>query len=318
MIVRKRKLIIGLTLALSAFQCAGAEDAEPQYQYLTYDQLLHVSGQVKTSTSDDKEQSLRVEIIRDEAEELGISHAYAATMQEFMDTLESKSELMNSLFPFEYLTNIAGDLNVTEARFIRPGIVDKVTNSAEVTDKKVIVVKTEDTTYQLREQPRPVLRAPHWTDYFYDNNKIELYQISPELLPRNAVERAAYEDGINRGWNMGLEQAEVEMRTRLANAYRDCVGMVRYMNLIESGVIEKPTAIVENIGSAVKGDQLAIGTKYVYLDGDAEWNKQYKEYNSPHLDTRGSVRQQIRSMIAKGILTEQDIRDSFIFLPEQK
>lgn len=173
------------------------------YESQSLQELQDVTLQ-KRNTATSEENTLRIDLIYDEAVELGISNGYAQTMDLFIEVIESKSALFDMLLPFESLSNIAGDLNATEARFIRPGIVDKTTNSAAVTSRiDLTMIELKNQSYYLREQPQPVLRPPSWTDYIYDSNKIKVHSISKELLPRTEEEKEAYLDGLDEGWAMG-------------------------------------------------------------------------------------------------------------------
>ncbi|KAB0482457.1 hypothetical protein F7Q91_03345 [Vibrio chagasii] len=284
-----------------------------QSDYMTLEELSNLKGYQQHI--DDQELALRMASIKESGEELGSSNGYIATMARLVELTDKKKELWSRLLPFESLVNVSADLNSGEAKFIVPGIVDEIqAHSVINTDADTPYVRTDDVIYQLRTQPKPVLRKPSWSDYFYDENKMVSHKPILELLPSNQEEEEVFLQAVEDGWSMGEEQAITEMRSRAIQAFVDATGMVRYINAVELNHLNKPGMIVENVGVTIQGNQMGLGTQYVSLDGLASWQSDSDQYDSPITEPRGSIRKEITSRVVNGELSIQEIEDSYIKL----
>ena len=281
--------------------------------YMTLEELSDLRGYQQHI--DDEELALRVTSIKESGEELGSSNGYIATMAHLVEVADKRTELWSRLLPFESLVNVSADLNSGEAKFIVPGIVDEIHAHAVINnDAETPFVRTDDIVYQLRTQPKPVLRKPSWSDYLYDENKMAPHKPVLELLPSNTEEEEVFLQAVKDGWSMGEEQAVSEMRSRAIQAFVDAAGMVRYINAVESNHLNKPDMVIENVGVSIQGNQMGLGTQYVSLDGPASWQGDSDQYNSPMTEPRGSVRKEITSQVINGDLTIDEIEDSYIKL----
>ncbi|ALR95696.1 type IV secretory system conjugative DNA transfer family protein [Vibrio parahaemolyticus] len=285
---------------------------ESKRTYYSLSELKDVK--VRQQLVSDGEEALRIESIRERAEEVGSANGYIATMERLTDVVDSKSHLFDRLLPFEHLINASANLSSGEAKYLRPGMVDKVEAHAAITrDTKATIIRTDNLVYRLREQPKPVLRKPHWSDYLYDKNSLTPTTLIDELLPRNSEELEIFNSALDEGWAMGSEQAIAEMRTRVINAFIDATAMIRYVNLVESGYIEKPDMIIENVGITVQGDQLGLGTQFISLSGEAVWQTNSDLYSSPVIkDPRGSVRRDAVSKVETEGLTHDQIKSILV------
>ena len=281
--------------------------------YMTLEELSDLRGYQQHI--DDEELALRMTSIKESGEELGSSNGYIATMAHLVEVADKRTELWSRLLPFESLVNVSADLNSGEAKFIVPGIVDEIQAHAVINNEaETPFVRTDDIVYQLRTQPKPVLRKPSWSDYLYDENKMDPHKPILELLPSNEEEEAVFLQAVKDGWSMGEEQAVSEMRSRAIQAFVDAAGMVRYINAVESNHLNKPDMVIENVGVSIQGNQMGLGTQYVSLDGMASWQGDSDQYNSPMTEPRGSVRKEITSRVINGDLTIDEIEDSYIKL----
>lgn len=305
------KILTSIFLASLVF-CSWATAATEQTK--TLEELKQLRS--TKDTVDDKGKALRLELLTEQAEELGCSHGYITTMNILIDAAEAKSKLWNRLLPFESIVNAAADQSVGEAKYIVPGVVDVIKSHAAISQEDDSrLIRTDDVVYRLKSQPKPVLRKPSWTDFIYEENKLTVSEPIPELLPSNEIEQQHYEAALSEGWRMCEEQAIVEMRSRAIRGFKTASGMVRYVNLVESNKIDKPMLVIENVGVSIQGDQMGLGTQYVSLDGNASWLGNSDNYSSPIITTpRGSIRKEITSMVATGELTIQEIEDALTYL----
>lgn len=302
-------------ISLSALVLIGCATKQPHdntdnRNFKTLDQLIENVDKVKEV---DHEQSMLLEVLKNDGMDIGISNGYVYQMDKIYKYIEQYSYLFDRLLPFEQIIDLSADINPTEGTFILPGKVERLENSSSIKTKSgQVIIKREKYSYLLREQPKPVLRFPTWRDYLYnDNDDIELD--SPLLNPpKNDLEKAALEEGITLGYQMGIDQANEEMDYRLTLAFKDLIGMTRYANVFDSGHLNKPEIYVENYANQVRDDELALGIQYVTLDGKATWASETSNYKAPFIDGRGSVRKEIQTLLNNNELTISDIENEII------
>jgi defect-in-organelle-trafficking protein DotC len=266
----------------------------------TLDELQNI--QLQTKEIKNEELAIRVEAIKEHAEEIGSAHGYIETMNHLMSIVERNKLTFDGLHPFPELVNAAANLNVGEAKFVLPGMVDKIEAHAAIDEtRENSLIRTDDIVYRLRAQPRPILRSLHWSDYLYEEANIKPIEIVYDLLPANEEEMEAYQIAIREGWSMGREQAIEEMRSRIINAFVDATAMARYINLVESNYINKPDLVIENLGVVIQGDQMGLGTQLISLDGGATWQPNSDLFNSPIIEVpRNSIRRDLITELEAG------------------
>jgi len=280
------------------------------------EELKNLKGTVQTDSA--REHEIRLNLLTEQAEELGCVHGYITTMNILVEAAEATSDLWQRLIPFESIVNAAANLSSGEAKYIVPGVIDKIEDHATIqrTDEALIIRK-DNVVFFMKSQPKPALRMPSWTDFFFEENKLSVSEPIVELLPSNEQEQEHYEQALSEGWAMCEEQAIMEMRSRVIRAFKTASGMTRYANLVESKQITKPMLVIENVGVSIDGDQMGLGTQYVSLDGNAAWQPNSDLYSSPVIENpRGSIRKEILSLIETGRLDIQDIEDSINYLDE--
>jgi defect-in-organelle-trafficking protein DotC len=116
-----------------------------------------------------------------------------------------------------------------------------------------------------------IVSAPRdWRTYLErDWGKVEP---PPGLLwPRDDEERAAWESGITKGWQAGVEQADEIFQADLDRLTNDLVGMVRYRELLAQGMITAPYALAENRGVTGDGSELRIGDRGLEITGPSQF-----------------------------------------------
>ncbi len=128
-----------------------------------------------------------------------------------------------------------------------------------------------DRILKINRAARIVTAARDWRSYLErDWGKVE----SPPalLLPKNVSERAEWKRLVAEGWDEGVKQAEEIFQADLDLLNADLVGMVRYRELLQQGMISAPFALHEDRGITGGGDELRIGDRGVSITGPAQLN----------------------------------------------
>lgn len=91
------------------------------------------------------------------------------------------------------------------------------------------------------------------------------------LLPKDKDELAAWREGIEKGWQAGLEQADDIFQADLDRLTNDFTGMVRYRDLLAQGMITAPYALAENRGITGNPNEMRIGDRGVEITGPSQF-----------------------------------------------
>ena len=296
-----------LSLCCTCVFSANAKQSAPEPVFVPLDTLvIKKASSPSSGDADNKKQAFESAMV-DNAREIGISNGYLATMTSILAAMEKQHQLFDRLLPFTEVIDLASGGSTVDGRYIIPGIVTEIDKSSAVNkvDSQVII-RQEDKTYLLKRQPTPSLRMPTWEDYVYDGGNLEPEKPVAALLPTTNKELAKYNEAIKEGWGMGTEQAIVEINDRLVNAFIDLTGMVRYARLDEEHYISRPTAVVTNVPVELRGNELGLGTKYVSLDGEAEWKTNSSAYSSPMTAKKNEFKKLIYQLIKNGALNMED------------
>lgn len=85
------------------------------------------------------------------------------------------------------------------------------------------------------------------------------------LLPQNAAEERVWAEAVRRGWTQGEQQAELAFKARVGELHRAFLGRVRYLVLLERGLVTAPATRVSRRGVKLDRHELLIGRTEVTL-----------------------------------------------------
>lgn len=287
---------------------ARVSGAEPR-AYYSLEELTANNGGNKPAKDD--EETIRLESMRDEALDAGVVNGYGYQMEALTKIILHNEDLWRRLLPFDYVANIAADLNATKGKFLIPGVVDVVTNTGVATNlDEDAELRIEGTTYFLRKKPRLALRQPNWKDYLIDSEQPVPSLPAETLWPRTNDEMASYNKWIKEGWARGVEQANEEMQHRIRNAFRDVIGMVRYINLVEARKISSPLISVSNVAVINRGNEMAVDNMIIQIQESVEFIDDTSVWEMPSISGRDSVRKELTILRENRAVTEQEITEA--------
>lgn len=114
------------------------------------------------------------------------------------------------------------------------------------------VIRLADRSVEILKPARFVTTPPSWRDYI--NLSFADPAIPNEtLLPRDAEERAVWDEQVVVGWHQGVEQAEAIYATGLGRLNRDFTGMVLYHTLLAQHMVSAPFVAKAKLG--ITGDK---------------------------------------------------------------
>ncbi|EGQ9239475.1 MULTISPECIES: type IV secretory system conjugative DNA transfer family protein [Vibrio] len=244
----------------------------------------------------------------------GFNHGYMTEMDYLQSAMMKNKSYWDILFSFTDLSSMLSD-GAAKGMYLIGGIVDEVDASIKSVNDELII--TEGTKFKLREYPRLAPSPPHWVDYLFKDEGIDLSPPAKSVLPKNQSERDMWKRASDDGWERGVATARNEFLKRIQHLYADLIGTINYWYLVEVGMIKEVNVNATNYylqhqkledGETLTFNPIAIKIQEQseFITTPSKWHATANE--SPLSSTRSTLRDQI----VKGNITLQQILDSDI------
>jgi hypothetical protein len=194
------------------------------------------------------EPALRERALRETGLQVGSQAALAQRSREQNAEVEKYAKWLEEIYRFDQL--------LIERGLVLPPVIIETRRYAK-TDR-VRLSKIEQ-SYQIVEPAQVVSAPPSWRDYLIAPPYPAPVKPEGALLPQNAEEERWWAEVVGAGWKQGEEQAWLAFRARVGELHRAFLGRVRYLVLLERGIVTAPAVRVSRRGIKVDGDELLIG-----------------------------------------------------------
>lgn len=211
-----------------------------------------------------EESGLPIDIRRDALEEaalsLGARGGLAWRSFEIREELQTRERYLDKVYDFRKL------LIAAPSGFqIEPPIINESINSILVEgDGQRAAVS--DRIYNIINNAKIVTTPRTWRTYL-DRSWGEVVAPPDILRPQDDEERRIWKDLVERGWEMGIQQANDTFEADLNRLTADFMGMVRYRKLLAQGMVTPPLALQVDMGVTGNGDEMRIGDRSVHITG---------------------------------------------------
>lgn len=196
---------------------------------------------------------LRSKSLRDTAMSLGAQGGLSWASERMNVKLDKDKKYLDSVYNFYAMVLSHG---------VIPPVLEMGDNSLNLDDPNTI--RVADRTYKIVAQARFATTPPTWRDYLWMSySKPELPDKT--LLPRTRAEQAIWKEGIQAGWQMGIEQAFSNFQQNLARLKRDYRGMVIYRKLLQERMISPPFVARTELGVTGNGTDMRINDQVLRI-----------------------------------------------------
>lgn len=103
-------------------------------------------------------------------------------------------------------------------------------------------IRSVQVQYIIDEKPRAISQPPTWRDYLWREFPYP-EPPHPALLPDNPEEEALWEREVRKGWESGLEQAQLIWENNLNELVRDIRGRIAFRVLENRGIVQAPQMV---------------------------------------------------------------------------
>ena len=266
---RLRRLACGcaLGLALAAFSLplgASADPLEVSPTPPTLQELQNVTeGQAQAQN--DIGLKIREDAMREAAVSYGARGGLAARTFVIQRQIAERESELSKLYDFRRLL-----IPAASGLLIEPPIVSEALRAVLVAGggQQAAVA---DRIVKINREAQIVTAARDFRTYLERDWGV----VEPPpalLLPKSGEERDLWKKLVAEGWTQGVQQADEIFESDLDALNSDFIGMVRYRELLQQGMISAPFALHEDRGVTGDGKELRIGDRGVTITGPASLN----------------------------------------------
>lgn len=154
-------------------------------------------------------------------------------------------------------------------------------------------IRTSDRIYQIKSQARFSSIASNWRAYMQFPTESKAYSsevfISKALMPENDAEKQVWVAATVKGWDSGVEQANVMLENNFKRLNRDYVGMVRFHEFVLQGKLTMPLISEYDLDNSNDGNTMVLNEQMLKLTQLPQFeNKWIRNPDSRGFPNRGT------------------------------
>lgn len=220
--------------------------------------------------------NIRVLAIRETAYSIGAQSGLAYRSKHINTYLTLHQRLLSKIYDFELL--------MLEDNVLPP-VLSEGHNSLNLPNMSAL--RVSNTIYKIDKQARFVTTAPNWRQYIWLDYKIPDRPHS-SVLPKDSVERQAWDRYTYEGWQKGIEQADNIFANNIGRLKHDFTGMIRYRKLLSMNMVSPPYVSKTELGITGDSNEIRIDDRVLRIVALPGLNTNSKEWRASvtKLDSR--------------------------------
>lgn len=222
---------------------------------------------------------MQYKAIMQAGESIGAQKGFEWKIKKLWAQLQSESSNLDKVYDFNRWMLDGGK--------VVPPVIEKATQAYQSQGDNVAV--TTNVEYKILRPAELISAAPNWRQYFIAPQKLSSMQVNYALLPKNAKETVAWQEGVQKGWVFGIKQANDEYQQSLRRLQRDYMGIMLFWSLSRQHMVSAPIMANGDIGIVVEHNKLSIGQKVFRLTYPSQFNGTSKWNNVPGAPTFNNI-----------------------------
>lgn len=257
--------VFKLSLAVAVLASVGCASKSKQINYDSLAGSFEASQQLSIDSIDEASKARgdvadKLKGIEDVAIMFGVNQGMIYRTRQLNSTVEEMATELAVTYNFHQL--------LIDGMYLPPR-VQVMNGHSEAKDGYLRNIRL---SYKIVSAPVLVTEPPNFLNYLWQD--VPDYQApNPGGLPRrgNKVERKVWADGFVKGWGFGIKQADIGFEEDQNALVRDFHGMMRYIDLVSKGIINKPKIVSQNFGIAIStdGKTVNVGDEVFFVGEDA-------------------------------------------------
>ncbi len=228
-------------------------------------QKMGRAGKINTKG---KKTNIRVLAIKETAYSIGAQSGLAYRAKHINTYLTKHQRLLSKIYDFELL--------MLENNVLPP-VLSEGHNSLNIPNMNAL--RVANTIYKIDKQARFVTTAPNWRQYIWLDYKIPDRPHS-SVLPKDSVERKAWDQYTYEGWQKGAEQADNIFSNNIGRLKHDFTGMIRYRKLLSMNMVSPPYVSHTELGITGDENEIRIDDKVLRIVALPALNIRSKEWRA--------------------------------------
>ena len=219
-------------------------------------------------SSANEAQKARMKALYDTAFKVGVTSGMAWQIENINSVVKSMSRDLDLIYDFNAL--MIGQRTVpaviTEARDVYNQDGD-------------YAVRLSGGVYKIDRQARFSSVSPSWREYL-SFSKGRAADVDELLAAKSDEDRALWRDVVKKGWDQGVEQANIMLTQGMDRLNRDYTGMIRFHRFVIEGKVSLPVIASEDVALTQSGSTLVVDETLLRLTTLPEFNSKIGSWNA--------------------------------------
>lgn len=219
--------------------------------------------------------ALRIQLVREAALSAAMRASLAKQSEYINKLLDENARLLDDTYDFPALMM---------PNSVVPPVIRKI---ERVTEQSGDLLKYSAAQFQIVKQATFATRPPTWRTYLPIPIWADLGTTHPSLLPVTAEEKVGAQEGLNKGWQAGTEQANAMFYKGLTRLQNDWIGMNTYHALLKSNMVTAPIVNRQDLAVSGSSDSLVVDQSTYKIEAKPVFNPNISQWLAL-LDTTGA------------------------------
>ena len=209
--------------------------------------------------------NIRLQAVKQAAEQMGMQAGLAAESQVIDQQLESHGEQLDSIFNFNL---------VMYHNNVLPPVIVKSDNNLQIGNNDH-TIRVAGQTYRIIQDAQFVTAPPTWRQYLWMSYPEPQYP-NEVLLPQNDAEQQAWVTSVTQGWNEGVQQAIAIYHINLHKMVRDFDGMLQYKTMLLTHMVSPLYVTTYNNGITGNANDMSVDDRTLTITSQPQLQLQSK------------------------------------------
>lgn len=214
-------------------------------------------------SADDSSSSIKIEALKEAALGVGVKGGLRKQLSHINGLIEKNSRELDTIYDF-------GNL------MIRDRVVPAVITEARdlYNQDGAYALRLSGASYKIDQQPRFSSVPPNWRDYLWFGSVATDDDVaSGNIRPKTDYERQLWREYVGKGWQQGMDQANVMLQYGLDRLNRDLTGMIRFHTFVLQNKITMPAIATQTWAySAQQNETIAVDETLLRITTLPEFN----------------------------------------------
>lgn len=202
-----------------------------------------------------------------EAKKLGLAGGYAEYRRSVAAALDKHSTKLDAVFDFAHVL-----VRTDGGSLVLPPVVEEYGPQTQILDNGR-AMREIDARLVIEKPARLIAQVPSWKQYL----AIPKHTGAPSDRrgwPKDEMEQRLWQDALTAAWSRGRANAAQLYELRFSQLEKDYVGMLRYLEYVNRGMLKEIYVAGNELGILVEneGQAMRVGGRFVRISRPAQFD----------------------------------------------